>query len=407
VGWPAAKKSEETEMVVESAAELGFDEERLLRLSQVLEAQIESGYIHGAAMRVSRRGQVIVDFVDGYAEKATGRRLTSDSVFVTMSACKPFTSVLVLGLVERGLLRLHSPIADVIPEFGKFGKDTITLFHLLTHTGGMMSGVPNVGPDVLGSIEKLVDHLGNLPAECLPGDRVSYSMLVAHSVIAATCLRVDGRGRSYAQMLRDDIFEPLGMTDTSLGMRDDLAPRLCPVRGAQQVPYDAFPATVIEPLVENVILAPGAEFPSAGGLTTISDLHRFAEMLRRGGELDGIRVLSPAMIRLAARNWIGDKPNTVWDPILKARGWNRFADNIGLGFRVRGEGISPGPFGVLNSPSTFGHMGAGSTGFWVDPENELSYALLTTGTLEESHHLERTSMLSDLVMSALVDNSSH
>ena len=109
------------------------------------------------------------------------------------------------------------------------------------------------------------------------------------------------------------------------------------------------------------------------------------------------------MIRLAARNWIGDKPNNVWDPILTARGWHRFPDNIGLGFRVRGEGISPGPFGVLNSPGTFGHMGAGSTGFWIDPQHELSYALLTTGLLEESHNLERTSLLSDLVMSALID----
>lgn len=392
-------------MIVEDVAEMGFDAKRLLRLSDLLQAQIDSGYIHGAAMRVSRRGRVVVDFMDGYAEKATGRLLTSDSVFVTMSACKPFTTVLVLGLVERGLLRLHSPIADVIPEFGRFGKETISLFHLLTHTGGIMSGVPNVGPAVLGDIEKLVEVIGGLPAECLPGERVSYSMLVAHSVIAAACLRVDGRGRSYAQMLRDDIFEPLGMPDTSLGMREDLVSRLCPVRGAQDVPFDAFPAAVIEPLVENVILAPGAEFPSAGGLTTIGDLHRFAEMLRRGGELDGVRLLSPAMIRLAARNWIGDKHNTVWDPILKARGWNRFPDNIGLGFRVRGEGISPGPFGVLNSPTAFGHMGAGSTGFWVDPENELSYALLTTGLLEESHSLERTAMLSDLVMSALVEGS--
>src|SRR3546814_7298151 len=120
-------------------------------------------------------------------------------------------------------------------------------------------------------------------------------------------------------------------------------------------------------------------------LTTISDLHRFAEMLRRGGEIDGVRLLSPAMIRFAARNWIGDRPNMVRDPILSERGWSRFPDTIGLGFRVRGEGIGPGPFGMLNSPGTFGHMGAGSTRFWVDPEYELSYALLTTGQIGRAH----------------------
>src|SRR3546814_6002685 len=78
-------------------------------------------------------------------------------------------------------------------------------------------------------------------------------------------------------------------------------------------------------------------------------------------------------------------PILVWDPILSERGWSRFPDNIGLGFRVRGEGIGPGPFGMLNSPGTFGHMGAGSTGFWIDPEYELSYALLTTGQIGRAH----------------------
>src|SRR3546814_11666575 len=86
--------------------ELGFDESRLQRVTDTLTQQINSGYIHGAMMRVSRRGQIVVDFMDGYAEKASGRRLERDSVFVTMSVAKPFTSVLILSLVERGLLRL-------------------------------------------------------------------------------------------------------------------------------------------------------------------------------------------------------------------------------------------------------------------------------------------------------------
>src|SRR3546814_8324021 len=92
------------------------------------------------------------------------------------------------------------------------------------------------------------------------------------------CLKVDGRGRRFAQMLHDDVFSPLGMTDTNLGVRDDLLPRLCPVRVANPPPVDPFP---LEPFAEHVILAPGDEIPSAGGLTTISDLHRFAELLDR------------------------------------------------------------------------------------------------------------------------------
>src|SRR3546814_2642066 len=81
--------------------ELGFDESRLQRVTDTLTQQINSGYIHGAMMRVSRRGQIVVDFMDGYAEKASGRRLERDSVFVTMSVAKPFTSVLILSQIGR------------------------------------------------------------------------------------------------------------------------------------------------------------------------------------------------------------------------------------------------------------------------------------------------------------------
>src|SRR3546814_11365110 len=114
------------------------------------------------------------------------------------------------------------------------------------------------------SSDLLVELLGNLPAECLPGERVSYSMLVAHSVLAAMCLKVDGRGRRFAQMLHDDVFSPLGMTDTNLGVRDDLLLRLCPVRVANQTPVYPFHR---EPFAEHVLPAPGGEIPSPGGLT--------------------------------------------------------------------------------------------------------------------------------------------
>ena len=137
-------------------------------------------------------------------------------------------------------------------------------------------------------------------------------------------------------------------------------------------------------------------------ISTIDDMHRFTEMFRRGGELDGTRILSPAMIRYAARLHTGSMVDTGMTGYRKLRNWVDYPANIGIGFRVRGENMTPGPFGVLNSPGTFGHFGAGSTGVWVDPEHDLAYTFLSTGLLEETHSQERTGMLSDLVMSALV-----
>jgi CubicO group peptidase (beta-lactamase class C family) len=353
-------------------------------------------------MLVSRRGKVIIDFVEGYADKAARRPLKRDSVFIAMSLAKQITNVLALSLVEKGLLRLHTPVADVIPEFAQFGKQRVNLYHLMTHTSGVLRGVPEVGPDTMLNIEKLTAYACDRPLDCLPGERVNYSLAVAHSIIAAMCLRVDGRGRNFATMLDEDLFIPLGMKETSFGPREDLAPRVCPLKLAQEVPFNGLAAALVEGFTA-LLLTPGCESPAAGMLTTIDDIHRFTEMLRCGGELDGARILSPAMLNYCTRNFTGAMRNMVWDPTLAARHWQSFPANIGLGFYIRGEDVRPGPFGMLNSPNTFGGFGAGSNGLWVDPMHQLSFSFLSTGLLEDSYHLERTALLSDLVMSALVN----
>ena len=85
------------------------------------------------------------------------------------------------------------------------------------------------------------------------------------------------------------------------------------------------------------------------------------------------------------------------------RGWEPWPAYIGLGFFVRGTRPIPGPFGALSSPETFGGWGAGSTAFWIDPARELSFALLTTGLMEDSRHVERVARLSDLVTAAIIE----
>jgi CubicO group peptidase (beta-lactamase class C family) len=132
-------------------------------------------------------------------------------------------------------------------------------------------------------------------------------------------------------------------------------------------------------------------------------LFRFAEMLRRGGELDGARILSPAMIELVQINQTGDLPNSLMDYTYAFRGWEPFPAYLGLGFFLRGEGIHPTPFGTLASPETFGGLGAGSTCFWIDPIRDLSYVFMSSGLMEDSYSIERHQKLSDLVFAALTD----
>lgn len=125
-----------------SLLDSGFDAERLDRLGAKLRSDVEAGRIHGAAMKVSRRGEVIADIIEGYADKEAGRLLERDSVFLIMSATKPMTNAIALSLVEQGKLRLHTPVADVIPEFAHFGKETVNLYHLMTHTSGTAKAYP-------------------------------------------------------------------------------------------------------------------------------------------------------------------------------------------------------------------------------------------------------------------------
>jgi CubicO group peptidase (beta-lactamase class C family) len=291
-------------------------------------------------------------------------------------------------------------VASVIPEFGKLGKERVTLHQLLTQTSGLQSAIPTVPPDVLMNIEKLTDYACRSALESLPGARVNYSIVLAHSVMAAMALRVDGRGRTFARMLDEDLFQPLGMRDTALGARGDLLARWCPIRSAYK---DAglFDPGALEG-IQHLIALPGAELPAGGFLTTVRDMHRFAEMLRLGGELDGVRVLSPATIDYASRNQTGERPNELWNYTTGFRGWDVFPAYLGIGFFLRGEKPTPGPFGALNSPRTFGGIGAGSTAFWIDPERELSFAFASTGLMEDSFHIERVARLSDQVVSSIV-----
>lgn len=398
----ATRRTSVTKAARTDVAKLGFDPRRLARVGERVQADIDAGRCHGVRLMVARHGKVVLDLCAGHAERATNKPMKPDAVFSTMSVAKQFTNVLALSLVERGLLSLHAPVAELIPAFGTLGKEKVNLYHLLTHTSGVMSAIPPVEPAVLMNIEKLVDFACTLPLESQPGERVNYSILLGHSIIAALCLKVAGRGRPYARMLQEDLFEPLGMVDTSLGLRPALAKRLCPVR----VAYKDLPALLPPEAVEGLgalLATPGCEIPGGGCVTTVQDVLRFAEMLRRGGELDGQRILSPAMLDFCTRNHTGSLRNVLFDMWIGVRHWIEYPANIGCGFFMRGEGNLPGLFSPMNSARTFGGFGAGSTGFTVDPARDLSFAFLSSGLMEDSYHFERIAALQSLVLAAIVD----
>jgi CubicO group peptidase (beta-lactamase class C family) len=379
---------------------LGLDRARLERLTTAIEADVEAELYDGAAVLVARHGQVALHEAVGFAERATQRRASPDDVFHLFSVTKAFTAVLVLRCVDRGEIQLTTPIAEVIPEFGVKGKQRVTVSHLLSHTGGMPPDLPPMPIDRFGDLEAVALAVSNQALLVKPGRLVSYSPVGAFAVLGEVVRRLDGGSRPFRRIMDEDLFAPLGMKSTSLGLRPDLGARFSPVVVRDPHP-GLFPREALEGM--NALMTEAFEMPGGGAVGTAHDLFRWTDALRRGGELDGAGILSPALLKLATTNHTGSEPNHLFDSWCETRGWESFPAFIGLGFFLRGEGIFPMPFGLTASSSTFGGLGAGSTMFWVDPERDLAFVCLTTGLMEDSRNFERLQRLSDLVLAAVRD----
>jgi CubicO group peptidase (beta-lactamase class C family) len=383
------------------ARELGLDAGRLERLTDAIGQDVRAEQYDGAVVLVARRGEVVLHEAVGFADRASGRIASTDDVFFLFSVTKTFTAGLVLRCVERGELQLTTPIAEVIPEFGVKGKQRVTVAQLLCHTGGMPPDLPLGLPfDRFGDLEAVALAVCDQPLLARPGHLVSYSPIGAYAVLGEVVRRVDGGARTFGQIMQDELFAPLGMKNCSMGLRADLASRISPVVVRDRSP-GLFPPEALE--AWNVLVTESSEIPGGGAVCDAHDLFRWAEALRCGGELDGARILSPALLQLATTNHTGTEPNHLFDSVCEARGWDDFPAYIGLGFFLRGEGIFPMPFGLTASSNTFGGLGAGSTMFWVDPQRELVFVCLTTGLIEDSRNFERLQRLSDLVQAAVVD----
>jgi len=386
-------------MLDSAARDTGFEPERLERLAAAIEQDVAAERYDGAEVVVARGGIVALHRQLGFAERATRRRVERAQPFVSMSIAKQLTVAAVFQRIERGDFALTTPVAEIVPEFGQRGKQGITIAHLLTHTSGLPMMLPPMPLELAGNLEAVVQATCAALPEFRPGSRVSYCVLVGHAMLSECVRRVDGGRRAYRTILAEDVFAPLGMVDTALGCPARLRARLAPVV-ARDRRVGLFDPDFLETLGN--ALAEDTEIPAGGCVTTAPDMHRFAEMLRRGGELDGVRHLSPATVEAVQVIRTGDEPNTIWAYAEAMRGWEPFPANLGLGFFVRGEGVFPTPFGLLASPSTFGGFGAGSTCFWIDPATDVTYAFLSSGLMEDSYSVERHMRLADLVHAALI-----
>jgi CubicO group peptidase (beta-lactamase class C family) len=378
-----------------------FDRERLAHLQSVIADDVAAGRYFGAVIAVARAGRLGLHDAIGHADSRRSRPLRLDSVFSIFSVTKAITNVLVLRSIELGRFALTTRISDLVPEFSGGLRNEITIHHLLTHTSGLPI-VFAIKPDMcIDRLDEVVAAVcANIrPAEP-PGERVAYSPLANHVLLGEALRRTDPARRSYRAIVQEDLLAPLKMSDTSVGLRSDLQPR-------HVVPDFRGNFPITHPGHSN--LGPNgafqeeeAEMPWVGVASTVPDMFRFAEMLRRRGQLDGARILSPATLELATRNWTGEMPNELYKSLFHQRGWRPAPAYLGLGFSLRGTALCHHLFGTLTSAGTFGNYGAGSALYWIDPARDLTFVCLTAGVMDSIDNIERFQRLSDIAVSAVL-----
>ena len=402
------------------AAELGFASDRLERLGRHFAPYVDDGRLPGWLIVVARRGHVAHVESYGWRDRDARLPVTQDTIWRLASMTKPITSVAALMLYEEGAFELKDPISRWLPAFADMGvyqsgsslrpvtrraTEPIRVWHLLTHTAGLTYGFHYNHPvDALYrsagfewgyppgiDLAACCDIWADQPLLFEPGSEWNYS--VASDVLGRLVEVISGMDLD--QFLRSRILDPLGMTDTGFWLSEDRVERLA-------APYTVNPAGAAHPAV--LMPRPDARSrPSAlsggGGLVgPAGDYLRFAEMLRRRGELDGVRLLSPRTVDYMTRNQLPGGAD------LEQFGRPLFAETTfdGVGFGLGVSVVTDAARGkVLTSAGEYGWGGAFSTFFFVAPAEELT-VLLFTQLLPSSTHPIR-SQLKQLVYQSLVD----
>jgi CubicO group peptidase (beta-lactamase class C family) len=370
-------------------AVLGFSSSRLARIAAWQQSQVDAGAFSGAVAAIARNGKVAYLRAVGFRDRAKTIPLQPDAIFWIASMTKPVTSVAAMMLVEEGKLDLGAPVHRYLPEFrdvmvgveikdpvtGKTDlalepqKRPMTVEDLLRHTAGLVYGVGNTKVEQLYSslygtagvyrrdkaLADFVTGLVKLPLAHQPGEVWDYGISVD---VLSRVVEV-ASGQPFDQFLETRLFRPLGMVDTGFYVPEAKLSRLVdPPAGGRGGPPDSVLADVTQPT---------KLFSGGGGLvSTAADYLRFGQMLLNRGELDGVRILSPATVKQMTTNAL---PSDI-----------RFAGNVGglvgpqagstwgLGFAVRSDAawsLVPGSVGSFN------WMGTSGTYFWVDPAEQL------------------------------------
>jgi CubicO group peptidase (beta-lactamase class C family) len=395
----------------------GFAPDRLARITEHLNRNyIESGKIVGCQTLVARHGYLAYFKSLGQMDRERRKLMADDTIFRIYSMSKPITSVALMTLYERGAFQLNDAVARFIPEWcehrvwvsgGGAQMQTavpqrpMTMRHVLSHTGGLTYGATNhpvdrayreagVNRGIGETLATFAQKLARVPLRYAPGERWMYSL----STDVCGYLVEAISGERFDQYLQENIFDPLDMKDTSFFVAPKKIERFA--ANYQREPDKSL--KLIDDPERSAYLKQPTFFSGGGGLTgTLADYYRFCEMLRRGGELDGARIIGPRTLEMMHMNHLAGGTDLAQ---MALDGFSETASEgvgFGLGFATTLGQVATGTLGV----GDYYWGGAASTIFWVDPCEDMVVVFMTQ--LMPSGTFNFRGQLKNIIYSAIID----
>jgi len=365
---------------------VGFSSQRLERLHALMQQEVDKKQLPGIVTILARHGKVVDYKTYGVRDLGTGAPMTKDTIFRAYSMTKPVTGAAMMILYEEGKWLPSDPIAKFIPEFAHLkvakGVDTAgnfiledpihppTMQELMTHTAGFVYGFfgntpvdkeyQKVNPLDSSSLHEMIEKLAKIPLAYQPGTKWVYS--VSMDIQGYVIEKISGQ--ALPDFMAEHIFKPLGMKDSGFYVPPEKQKRFVTLyrsdEKGQLVSLPSYHREFTQPPVA----------PSGGGglVTTAEDYFRFASMLANEGELNGVRVLSPAAVHLMSTNHLGANLLTGEFSI----GGQVMRPGFGYGYDCAVE-FDPQTANLPDGRGTFFWDGAAGTWFWIDPTNDVIF----------------------------------
>ena len=347
------------------------------RFNAVKDAFAENFPAHGevgAAVAVMVDGEIVVDLWAGHADAARTRPWERDTIVNVYSTTKGMTTICAHRLVDQGLLDVDAPVAKYWPEFAQAGKEDLPVSYLLSHRAGLPAVKEILPKGSLFQWDTMTAALARQEPWWEPGTKHGYHILTYGWLVGEVVRRITGK--SLGTYFREEIAEPLSL-DFHIGLAAEHDVRAAEIIPGAPTPDETKryaelmsdpqsmaaksifnPPDMIDPGLVNTRQWRAAEIPGANGHGNARALARAYGALARGGELDGVRVLSQEAIDRAIVEQSNGTDAVFGQP-----------DRYGLGFMLT---VPEHPFGP--NPRAFGHTGSGGSLGFADLDAKVGFA---------------------------------